>query len=166
MHSLNSNLRFDPFRAMTILLSHWRRQFASFLAKVKRRLRVAAPYYGDDAIRTILDNTNKRIEKSFILALSDRGVEASSQSIAAIKRIEADPLSRIRFIRNLHAKVLIADEEHAVVTSANLTGAALDKNVEVGVFIDEPKLVKELIPESGVRCQCCGQKWPEVGVFS
>ena len=35
----------------------------------------------------------------------------------------------------LHAKVAVADGEFAFVTSANLTGHALDQNLEVGVLI-------------------------------
>ena len=35
----------------------------------------------------------------------------------------------------LHAKAVIADEEALFVTSANLTEAALDRNVEVGVLL-------------------------------
>ncbi len=35
----------------------------------------------------------------------------------------------------LHAKVAVADGEVAFVTSANLTGSALDENLEVGVLI-------------------------------
>lgn len=35
----------------------------------------------------------------------------------------------------VHAKVVVADGENAFVTSANLTGHALDKNMEAGVLI-------------------------------
>jgi phosphatidylserine/phosphatidylglycerophosphate/cardiolipin synthase-like enzyme len=35
----------------------------------------------------------------------------------------------------LHAKAVVADEEAAFVTSANLTEAALDRNIELGVLI-------------------------------
>ncbi len=39
----------------------------------------------------------------------------------------------------LHAKVVVADEETVFVTSANLTEAALDRNIEVGLLVrDRP----------------------------
>jgi phosphatidylserine/phosphatidylglycerophosphate/cardiolipin synthase-like enzyme len=35
----------------------------------------------------------------------------------------------------LHAKAVVADEEAVFITSANLTEAALDRNIELGVLI-------------------------------
>jgi len=35
----------------------------------------------------------------------------------------------------LHAKAVVADDEAVFVTSANLTEAALDRNIELGVLI-------------------------------
>jgi len=37
----------------------------------------------------------------------------------------------------LHAKCLIVDDERALVTSANFTEAAMDRNIEAGVVIDD-----------------------------
>jgi hypothetical protein len=33
---------------MRLLLTPWRKEFEAFLANVKQRLRIAAPYYGED----------------------------------------------------------------------------------------------------------------------
>lgn len=41
----------------------------------------------------------------------------------------------------LHAKAVIADEEALFVTSANLTEAALDRNIEVGVLLRDRTIV-------------------------
>lgn len=35
----------------------------------------------------------------------------------------------------LHAKAVVADDEAVFVTSANLTEAALDRNIELGVLV-------------------------------
>ncbi len=40
----------------------------------------------------------------------------------------------------LHAKAVVADEETVLVTSANLTEAALDRNVEIGLLVRDPRL--------------------------
>jgi phosphatidylserine/phosphatidylglycerophosphate/cardiolipin synthase-like enzyme len=37
----------------------------------------------------------------------------------------------------LHAKCLIVDDERALVTSANFTEAAMDRNIEAGVLVDD-----------------------------
>ncbi|MDB4497914.1 DISARM system phospholipase D-like protein DrmC, partial [Gammaproteobacteria bacterium] len=38
-------------------------------------------------------------------------------------------------IASVHAKCAVADGKQLFVTSANLTGAAMDKNIEIGVFL-------------------------------
>ena len=38
-------------------------------------------------------------------------------------------------LASVHAKCAVADGEQLFVTSANLTGAAMDKNIEIGVFV-------------------------------
>ncbi len=41
----------------------------------------------------------------------------------------------------LHAKAVMADDEAVFVTSANLTEAALDRNIEVGLLVRDRALV-------------------------
>jgi phosphatidylserine/phosphatidylglycerophosphate/cardiolipin synthase-like enzyme len=45
----------------------------------------------------------------------------------------------------LHAKVAVADAEFAFITSANLTGHALDQNLEVGVLISGGQAPRRLM---------------------
>ena len=40
----------------------------------------------------------------------------------------------------LHAKALVIDDETVFVTSANLTEAALDRNIEVGLLVRDHAL--------------------------
>jgi phosphatidylserine/phosphatidylglycerophosphate/cardiolipin synthase-like enzyme len=61
----------------------------------------------------------------------------------------ASPISRsysiwLRPGRILHAKAVIADDEAAFVTSANLTEAAFDRNIEVGVLTRDHALAASL----------------------
>jgi phosphatidylserine/phosphatidylglycerophosphate/cardiolipin synthase-like enzyme len=44
----------------------------------------------------------------------------------------------------LHAKAIVADDEALFVTSANLTEAAFDRNIEVGVVTRDPTLAANL----------------------
>ena len=45
----------------------------------------------------------------------------------------------------LHAKALIVDDELALLTSANLTEAALDRNIEMGVLLRDRTLAAMVI---------------------
>ncbi len=44
----------------------------------------------------------------------------------------------------LHAKCVVIDDERALVTSANFTEAAHDRNVEAGVLLDDPRQAKAI----------------------
>jgi phosphatidylserine/phosphatidylglycerophosphate/cardiolipin synthase-like enzyme len=44
----------------------------------------------------------------------------------------------------LHAKAAVADDEAVFVTSANLTEAGLDRNIEVGLFLRDRALAASL----------------------
>ena len=75
-------------------------------------------------------------------------VSSAALDVAALGRLaEASPSSRLVALPSLHAKVYIADETAAIVTSGNLTRAALDRNIECGVLLDEPGPVRTLREE-------------------
>lgn len=45
----------------------------------------------------------------------------------------------------LHAKALVVDEKQVLLTSANLTEAALERNIEMGVLLRDPAFAKTVI---------------------
>ncbi len=47
--------------------------------------------------------------------------------------------------RVLHAKAVVTDEESVFVTSANLTEAALDRNIEIGLLVRDHALAMSLL---------------------
>jgi hypothetical protein len=56
----------------------------------------------------------------------------------------AIPNSELVHLPSLHAKVYIADERLAVVTSANLTQPGIRGNLEYGVALTDPPIVREV----------------------
>ncbi|TWT41838.1 hypothetical protein RAS1_29610 [Phycisphaerae bacterium RAS1] len=65
--------------------------------------------------------------------------------IAALIRVSnAVPHTQVRFIPTLHAKAYVADVQEAIVTSANMTDAGLFRNLEYGVYFDDPTLVRQI----------------------
>lgn len=58
-------------------------------------------------------------------------------------RLLLDCGARIRGIRNLHAKLYVFGRERGIVTSANLTEAALTRNHEFGLCADDANIVGE-----------------------
>ena len=51
----------------------------------------------------------------------------------------------LRALGKLHAKAVVADEERVFVTSANLTLAAWDHNVELGLLVRDRALAKGIL---------------------
>ena len=45
----------------------------------------------------------------------------------------------------LHAKALVQDERCVLVTSANFTEAALDRNIELGLRVEDPTLAQQVV---------------------
>lgn len=58
--------------------------------------------------------------------------------------VRSTSTATVRFLPSLHAKVYIADERNAVVTSANLTDAGLSRNLEYGIVFKEPDTVNAI----------------------
>ena len=88
---------------------------------------------------------------SFLLEQSvGEGGSVSFSSLAVIKRI----LPRANFYiwqQNddavcgaVHAKCIVADNKAALISSANLTGAAMDRNIESGVYIKGGNLPRQI----------------------
>lgn len=101
---------------------------------------------------------------SAIRAAIDRGVKVSFLTEASKEQggsLDVDPAEKLKakfpeadFYRwdnpsatsasVVHAKCAIADEDKALVTSANLTGAAMDNNMELGLMISGRKVAGRL----------------------
>lgn len=47
-------------------------------------------------------------------------------------------------VRQLHAKLYVADRREAIVTSANLTRGGIESNCESGIWLDDPAAVEEI----------------------
>ena len=44
----------------------------------------------------------------------------------------------------MHAKAVVADHRYLYVSSANLTGSAMDQNIELGVVLDNPQMAEDV----------------------
>lgn len=66
----------------------------------------------------------------------------------------------------LHAKAIVADDEVVFVTSANLTEAALDRNIEVGLLVRDRAMAATLSSHfrangpTGVLSRARRRCWP------
>jgi cardiolipin synthase len=100
------------------------------------------------AVEDAIEKAVKRgVDVCMLLESEDR--EASNNFLSTIKRLNKS-IPKIKLyiwprenrestqggFARVHAKCAVADKRRAFITSANLTSAALDKNIEMGINID------------------------------
>lgn len=121
----------------------WHRNILHELVKkTKGIIRIASAYVTDTTLLSDINNQDVRL----LTYLSLMDIIAGSSSLNSLAvLIKAGVRCRCVSIGpRLHAKVYIFGNESAIVTSANLTLKALDKNIEVGTHLSGAA-VRELI---------------------
>jgi hypothetical protein len=116
----------------------WGREIIRASTADSTLLRVVCPFIKLAALNQILEARPKTLEiiTRFCLADFARGVS----DISALRRI-LDLGGRVRGIRGLHSKVFIFGSSEAIVTSANVTSSAFERNEEFGVASRDPAAV-------------------------
>lgn len=110
-------------------------------------------------IPTIEDAIEKAVSRGVDvkMLLESEDKEASNSFIDTIKRLNrnipkiklyiwprANRASAQGGFARVHAKCAVADKQKAFITSANLTSAALDKNIEMGVNIEGGNIPRDI----------------------
>jgi phosphatidylserine/phosphatidylglycerophosphate/cardiolipin synthase-like enzyme len=131
------------------LVSPWNDTFESLLTQASKSLLICSPYVGRGPCERLASTLRRRgmlqLPLLLLTDLSRDNMLSGSTDVSALAGLYAVlPHMEVRFLRNLHAKVYIADEQCAVVTSANLTDAGLCRNFEYGLYIHDPSVVKEV----------------------
>lgn len=123
--------------------------FDALITQASKSLIICSPYIGRGPCERISLNLRQRnvtnIPVLLLTDLSRDNMLSGGTDVGAIAGLcDALPQTEIRFLPNLHAKVYVADEKCAVVTSANLTDAGLFRNREYGIYLDERDMVKQV----------------------
>lgn len=120
---------------MTLRLvdSAWGTELTEALRADTSALRVICPFIKTGAVDRLLALKPKTLQAITRFNLADF-VNGVSDIVALRKVLAAG--GQVRGIKNLHAKLYLLGASRAIVTSANLTGAALDRNAEFGAVLD------------------------------
>jgi phosphatidylserine/phosphatidylglycerophosphate/cardiolipin synthase-like enzyme len=111
-------------------------------------------YEIDTVIKAMRDAIGRNVQINFLLEPSiDDGGKVSQNSMKMMKSLfpSANIYSwsgkSIKEQTNgaIHAKCAVADSELAFITSANLTTAAMERNIELGILIRDGRIPSELI---------------------
>ena len=123
----------------------WRSSLAELVASASESILIAAPYIKEREAEWLCGFLQPGIEIHTLARVDSIAVSNESLDIAALRRLAtASRKARLTALPNLHAKVFVADQKAAIVTSGNLTRGGLDANIEYGVALREPDLARRV----------------------
>lgn len=126
-----------------LLSGAWRSYLRDIASAATRSILIVAPYIKNDEAAWLCDHVRPGIEAITLTNLDREAVSTSALDLTALQRlVQMSPSSRLFGLSNLHAKVFVADEKAAIVTSGNLTRSGLDSNIEYGVLLRQPRIVR------------------------
>lgn len=119
---------------------------AQVIREAQDALFIAAPYIKDYGINIILDNA--RINNLRVLTNLDLpNVTSAGFDLGALLKLWSRFNLRVSSLGKLHAKVYIADDRVALITSANLTRGGLRENYEYGIILRDASLVASMLAD-------------------
>jgi phosphatidylserine/phosphatidylglycerophosphate/cardiolipin synthase-like enzyme len=127
-----------------LIRSPWAQSFQQLISTAQHNLMMASPFIKAKSADQVLSNlqergVDKEIRVVVLTNLRPKNVLNGSTDIEALSTFSRSlPNFELVHLPSLHAKVYVADERAAVVTSANLTPPGITGNLEYGVaFVDE-----------------------------
>ena len=132
---------------MMPLISPWAEAFEDFGHSIRRHALLVAPFITREPLEqlsSLLATTNP----PEVNILTNLAVDSMLQGSIDVKAIASfcnlHTSVTVRNLPGLHAKVYVADDSLAIVTSGNLTSSSLNRNYEYGVQITDQSIVKQI----------------------
>jgi hypothetical protein len=116
----------------------WNKEICAAIRADRSGLRIVSPFIKAGALSRLLALDPHELKVITRFNLNDFACGVSDIS-AMQMLLEAG--AQVRGIRNLHAKLYLIGTSRAIVTSANLTQAALDRNHEFGLVSGDPAVI-------------------------
>jgi phosphatidylserine/phosphatidylglycerophosphate/cardiolipin synthase-like enzyme len=132
----------------TLRASPFRNHLEKLLDCARQELLVASPYIKTREAEWVCNRLSKNghdktIHLQVLTDVRSSNVLGGSLDMEALRVLNSG-LSHCEIINlpRLHAKVYVADDAFAVITSANLTPSGLDSNLEYGIGITDPSTIR------------------------
>jgi cardiolipin synthase len=101
-------------------------------------------------VSILLESVNKKVGDSFSAKIQQYKDEFPGMSVYEWPRASRPLVGNS--VAAVHAKCAVADSNRAFVTSANLTQAALDKNIEMGLLIEGGETPRKINDQLRALC--------------
>lgn len=140
----------SPQSQAHLITSPWTEAFAEIIKAVQTDLLLVSPFVKSRSVDRIVSELQRRsIDKEVsVVFLTDLRPECTLNGSldleALVSLSKAFPHFELTHLPSLHAKVYVADEKLAVITSANLTEPGLSGNLEYGVAFTDALVVRQV----------------------
>ena len=135
---------------LQLIVSPWRGTFDVFARSITQSALIVTPYVTGEPLqqmsRHLQSRKNPKIEILTDLAVESM-LQGSTSPQALVDFCTTIPSTEIRHLPGLHAKVYVADEREAIITSANFTRGGLVRNYEYGIQISDPMVVRQIVDD-------------------
>ena len=118
--------------------AEWDQELSAAIRADPSEVRIVCPFIKERALERLLSARPGDVQVITRFNLADF---ADGVSDVEALRMLLDAGASIRGIRNLHAKLYLFGTSRAIITSANLTEAALTRNQEFGVVADDAAVI-------------------------
>ena len=128
-------------KSLELLISPWATTFYELAEAAQNDLLITSPFIGGEPLKKLSNIIANKpsVRLHIITNLAINSLLTGSLDIASLATlIETIPDSRVTYLPSLHAKVYVADNKAAVITSGNLTNNGLIGNREYGVLLHNP----------------------------
>ena len=118
---------------------------ADVASSARHSVLVVAPFIKCEEAAWFCNLLHPGVEVTTLANIDADAVSGAFLDLEALRCLaEASPSAKLFALSNLHAKVFVADDKAAIVTSGNLTRSALDSNLEYGVLFNESGIVNQI----------------------
>ncbi len=136
-------------QALELLRKDWRSRLVELVGSAERSLCIAVPFITRPGVEIVQSSLSSQMrEQGEIQVLTCLDVlsicQGTCDPLALRSLLEGMPSSTLTHLPRLHAKVYVADDRAAIVTSGNLTTGGLVTNFEYGVALNESSLVRKV----------------------
>lgn len=132
-----------------LISGEWEAAFLHLFHQAEAEFVMVSPFLGREPVEALRDALCRREQgerirvRCVVNCSSDHLLDGSVDSEAMALLAKDCPQADIFHLGGLHAKVYIADQKTALITSANFTWSGWRRNREVGVWLEEPNMVRE-----------------------
>jgi phosphatidylserine/phosphatidylglycerophosphate/cardiolipin synthase-like enzyme len=131
---------------MLTLLPSLSTQLPELVQSARHELLISSPYVGREGTDLVFRNLSNTFrlggQLQFLTDLSPLNVCQSSTDASALLNLSSQLTnSTVTHLPRLHAKVYVADNHSAIITSANLSRGGLFRNYEYGIEVRDPAAV-------------------------